>query len=214
MTSIITIDGPAASGKGTLARRLASELEYFYLDTGKLYRLIATRAYHKGLKPEEDENSIIEIARNLAHEFTPDMTDNPELKMDHIGQMASKVAALPLVRIAILDLQRNLADNPPSGFKGSVLDGRDCGTVVCPRANHKFFITADTETRAKRRFAELKANGDKTTYQDVYREMLIRDDRDQNRAEAPLKPADDAITVDTSSMDADKAFQTVLKNLK
>ena len=210
---IIAIDGPAASGKGTLARRLAEHLNYFYLDTGKIYRLVGARAYHANLDIDNDEDKIIEIARNLAHEFDMTMMDNPELKMDHIGQMASKVASLPLVRIAVLDVQRTLAHTPPDGFNGAVLDGRDCGTVICPDATHKFFITADTETRAQRRFEELKSNGDTTSLKDVLREMMVRDDRDTNRDTAPLKPANDAVTIDTSTMSADDAFEKVLKQL-
>ena len=213
MKKIITIDGPAASGKGTLARRLADHLQYFYLDTGKIYRLVGARAYHLDLVPADNEAQVAELARNLARDFDMAMMDNSELKQDHIGQMASKVAALPLVRIAVLDLQRHLANHPPKGFKGAVLDGRDCGTVICPDASHKFFITADTKTRATRRFEELKANGDKIDYEDVYREMLIRDDRDMNRDTAPLKPANGAVTIDTSSMDANAAFEKVLKQL-
>jgi len=192
---------------------LASHLNYFYLDTGKIYRLVGARAYHMNLKPSEDEKEIAKIAQNLAHDFDMNMTDNPELKQDHIGQMASKVAALPLIRIAVLDLQRSLANHPPKSYDGAVLDGRDCGTVICPNADHKFFITADFETRAKRRFEELKSNGDTATYDYVYREMMIRDERDMNRDNAPLKPANKAITIDTSKLDADGAFDKVLKSL-
>ena len=105
MTTIITIDGPAASGKGTLARRLAEHLQYFYLDTGKIYRIIASRAYYKGLNLDDNQDDIVEIARNLANEFDVNMTRNPELLQDHISQIASKIAVLPLVRIAVLDLQ-------------------------------------------------------------------------------------------------------------
>lgn len=213
MTHIITIDGPAASGKGTLARRLANHLDYFYLDTGKIYRLIGARAYHLNLDTNENEQKIAKLAQDLSHDFDISMMDNPELKQDHIGQMASKVAALPLIRIAVLDLQRHLANHPPMNKKGTVLDGRDCGTVICPNADHKFFITADTETRAKRRFEELKSNGDKTTYETVYRDMLIRDERDTNRAAAPLIAAEDAVMIDTSLLNADEAFGVVLEKI-
>ena len=213
MTTIITIDGPAASGKGTLARRLAEHLQYFYLDTGKIYRIIASRAYHKGLNLDDNQDDIVEIARNLANEFDVNMTRNPELLQDHISQIASKIAVLPLVRIAVLDLQRNLANNPPSGFKGSVLDGRDCGTVISPSAKYKFYITADTNTRSQRRFEELQNNNVKTTFEDVYRDMLIRDERDMNRSVSPLRPAEDAVTIDTSKLSQDQAFQAVLKKL-
>lgn len=127
--------------------------------------------------------------------------------------MASRTSQFPQVRQAVLDLQRALANTPPDGFDGAVLDGRDCGTVICPDANHKFFIVADTETRAKRRYEELKSNGDIASYDDVLTEMRVRDDRDTNRTTAPLKPADDAVIIDTSSMSADDAFDAVLKTL-
>ena len=140
--------------------------------------------------------------------------NNPNLKSDLAGQMASRTSQFPQVRAAVLELQRALATTPPNDLKGAVLDGRDCGTVICPDATHKFFIVADTETRAKRRFEELKSNGDDTSYDDVLTEMRVRDDRDTNRATAPLKPADDAITIDTSTMNADDAFDTVLSNLQ
>ncbi len=213
MKNIITIDGPAASGKGTLARRLANHLDYFYLDTGKIYRLVGLEAHHLGIIPEDDSETIAEIAKKLASDFDLSLMDNAELKSDMAGQMASRCSQFQNVRDAVLDLQRSLANNPPADFKGAVLDGRDCGTVICPAANHKFFIVADVEVRAKRRFEELQSNGDKTSYDDVLTEMRVRDDRDTNRATAPLKPADDAVVIDTSSMSADDAFDKVLSSL-
>lgn len=214
MTQIITIDGPAASGKGTLARRLADHLNYFYLDTGKFYRLVGLEAKAKGIVPEDDRDKVVEIAKNLANTFTLDMMDNPQLKSDTAGQMASRVAPHAPLRQAILDLQRTLAHTPPQGLKGAVLDGRDCGTVICPDAKHKFFITASTETRAKRRFAELESMGDDTSYEDVFADMKERDDRDANRTEAPMKPAENAIVIDTSMLTANQAFELVLENLQ
>lgn len=213
MKKIITIDGPAASGKGTLARRLAEHLNYFYLDTGKIYRLVGLETHNLGITPEDNPDAVAKIAAHLARDFDLDAMNNPELKSDLAGQMASRTSQFPQVRTAVLDLQRALAQTPPTGFDGAVLDGRDCGTVICPDANHKFFIVADTETRAKRRFDELKSNGDDTKYDDVLSDMRTRDDRDTNRATAPLKPADDAMTIDTSTMNADDAFETVLKTL-
>lgn len=214
MTQIITIDGPAASGKGTLARRLAKHLNYFYLDTGKLYRLVGLEAHNKGLVPEENREAVVEIAQKLANEFTLDMMDNPALKSDIAGQMASRVAPDQPLRAAILDLQRALAHTPPAGLKkGAVLDGRDCGTVICPDAPHKFFITASTETRAKRRFDELQSMGDQTPYADVFADMKERDDRDANRSESPMVPAENAIVIDTSMLTANQAFELVLDNL-
>jgi len=214
MKKIITIDGPAASGKGTLARRLAEHLNYFYLDTGKIYRLVGLETHDLNIIPEDNPDAVAKIAEGLSDRFDLDMMNNPELKSDLAGQMASRTSQFPNVRQAVLDLQRALATTPPDGFDGAVLDGRDCGTVICPDANHKFFIVADTETRAKRRYDELKSNGDDTSYDDVLTEMRVRDDRDTNRTTAPLKPADDAMVIDTSDMSADDAFDAVLKVLK
>lgn len=213
MTQIITIDGPAASGKGTLARRLASHLNYFYLDTGKIYRLVGLQAHELNIVPEDDIDAVAKMASDLALNFDITLMDNPQLKSDIAGQMASRSSQFPKVREAVLDLQRQLANNPPQNFEGTVLDGRDCGTVICPAASHKFFVTADVETRAKRRFAELQSMGSTTPYDDVLDDMRVRDDRDTNRATSPLIPADDATIIDTSNMDADAAFKAVLKNL-
>jgi cytidylate kinase len=141
------------------------------------------------------------------------MMDNPKLKSDTAGQMASRVAPHPPLRQAILDLQRTLAHTPPEDLKGAVLDGRDCGTVICPAAQHKFFITASTETRSKRRYAELQSMGEKTSYDEVFADMKERDDRDANRAEAPMKPAENAIVIDTSMLTANQAFELVVENL-
>jgi len=214
MTKIITIDGPAASGKGTLARRLADHLDYFYLDTGKIYRLIGLEAAKKNLIPEEDGDAIVTIAQKMADNFTMDLLDNPELKSDLAGQMASRSSQFPSVRNAVLELQRSLATTPPNAKQGAVLDGRDCGTVICPQAIYKFFILADVDVRAKRRFDELQSNGDDTPYDDILNDMKMRDNRDTKRTTAPLKPADDAIIIDTSMMDADQAFDTVLETIK
>lgn len=213
-TKIITIDGPAASGKGTLARRLADHLNYFYLDTGAMYRLVGLAVINADLNPDTDGADIVVMTQNLAKTFKPDDTNNPDLKRDDVGQMASRVAALGDVRTAVLDLQRTLANTPPTGQSGSIMDGRDCGTVVCPDAHHKFFITADVVERAKRRHAELQSRGDDIGFDYVLTDMKMRDDRDMNRAIAPLKPATDAITIDTTSMNADAAFDEIRAHLK
>jgi len=213
ITHIITIDGPAASGKGTLARRLANHLDYFYLDTGKIYRLIGLAAHDQGIVPEDDAPGVAKIATDLADDFSLSFMDNPALKSDLAGQMASRASQFQPVRQAVLNLQRHLAQHPPHDLKGSVLDGRDCGTVICPAATHKFFVTADQDIRARRRFEELKSRGDDVTYDTVLADMKQRDDRDFNRTVVPTKPAEDAVIIDTSDMNADQAFKEILKKL-
>ena len=210
---IITIDGPAASGKGTLARALAEHLGYFYLDTGAIYRLVALSLLDREISPEDDEDTAVMVADTLATSFTTDMMNNSKLRSDSVGQMASRVAALPKVRDALQNLQRTLANNPPNGGAGSVLDGRDCGTVICPDATNKFFITANTEVRARRRYEELMSRGIEADYRQVLAEMDQRDKRDREREASPLKPASDAIVIDTSDLDAAQALHTVLENL-
>lgn len=209
-TYIITVDGPAASGKGTLAKRMADQLGYFYLDTGALYRLVGLAAHEKGIVPEDYEEDVASLASELSDTYEPMMMLNPRLKRDDIGQMASRCAALPKVRQALEELQRTLANTPPNDAVGSVLDGRDCGTVICPDADRKFFVTASTDIRAKRRHDELVKNGLNIDFDAVLQDMEIRDKRDTERAFRPLKPADDAIIIDTSDMTADQALDVVL----
>lgn len=213
MTTVITIDGPSASGKGTLARRLADHLGYFYLDTGAIYRLVGLHVMDQSVIPEEDESAVVEIANTLASDFDSAMINDPRLKRDDVGQMASRCAALPQVREALESLQRTLANTPPNGAAGSVLDGRDCGTVICPLAQRKFFITANTEVRARRRYDELVSRGLEPDYNDVLSDMELRDKRDTERAFRPLKPAVDAIIIDTSDLDSHEVLHTVLENL-
>ena len=213
MTKIITIDGPAASGKGTLARQLAEHLGYFYLDTGKIYRLVGMMAFNHGLVPEDNPDAVAVLARNLADDFDLSLLDNPDLKSDQAGQMASRSSQFPQVRAAVLDLQRRLANHPPYGA-GAVMDGRDCGTVICPNAPHKFFITASTDIRARRRFNELKGHGHDIAYEDVLTDMRLRDERDSTRSTAPMKPADDAVIIDTSSLSVDEALREILSHIK
>jgi cytidylate kinase len=209
MSKIITIDGPAASGKGTVARRLAEQLDFFYLDTGATYRLVGLAANAANITPEDHPNKIAELARNMVNGFDISQLNHPELKSDLAGRMASRCAQFPVVRDAVLELQRGLAERPPTAQKGTVMDGRDCGTVICPTAPYKFYITASVDVRAKRRFDELINRGDNPIYDEVLAEMKIRDDRDMNRATAPLKPADDAITIDTDQVSADDVFNQI-----
>lgn len=199
---IIAIDGPAASGKGTLARRLARHFGLNYLDTGSLYRAVAFRALRAGADPS-DPAAAIAAARQVE---TRDL-DDPRLRDDKVAQAASKVAAIPGVRAALLALQRDFARRG----QGAVLDGRDIGTVVCPDADAKVFLTATVEARAMRRFKELQARGDTAIYDHVLQDMKLRDARDRERQTAPLRPASDAFELDTTALDADAAFAAVLR---
>lgn len=203
---VIAVDGPAASGKGTLARRLATQYDFAYLDTGKLYRAVGLKVVRTGGDPE-DEDAAEAAARSL------DMTelDDPALSGDEAASAASKVAAIDGVRQALLEFQRSFAAMPPEGRKGAVLDGRDIGTVICPEATAKLFVTADVEVRADRRHKELLNRGETSIYPRVLEELKARDARDMNRASAPLKPAADATVLDTSELDVEQAFAEALK---
>lgn len=205
---IIAIDGPAASGKGTLARRLAKHFGYAYLDTGKLYRAVGLAVLRTGGDPE-DEDASSDAARSL------DLTtlEDAEIKADATAAAASKVAAIPAVREALMDLQRTFAANPPGGEEGAVIDGRDIGTVICPDAEAKLFVTADVDVRAKRRHKELLDRGEPSIYAHVLADLKERDQRDSNRTVAPLVPADDAVVIDTSDMSADEVLEKALEIL-
>ncbi len=203
---IIAIDGPAAAGKGTLARRLAAHFGLAYLDTGLLYRATGKRVLDAGADPEDAA-----AAEAAARALTPGDLDAPGLRADDVAQAASKVSAIPGVRAALLEFQRAFAAAPPEGRGGAVLDGRDIGTVVCPDASTKLFVTASAEVRAERRLKELQGRGDGAIYSRVLQDMKERDARDQSRAVSPLEPASDAHQLDTSDMDADQVFALALR---
>lgn len=205
MTTIIAIDGPAAAGKGTLARRLAAELGFDYLDTGLLYRAVGMKVVRLRSDP-----SNAAMAEAVARALQPKDLEAGDLRSDQAAQAASKVAVIPGVRAALLDFQRAFAANPPGG-KGAVLDGRDIGTVVCPEAGVKLFVTASVETRARRRLKELEERGLPAEYEVVLADLKERDERDSNRAVAPLVPAADAVLLDTSTRDAGQAFAAALE---
>ncbi|WP_424363067.1 (d)CMP kinase [Methylocystis parvus] len=197
MSFVIAIDGPAASGKGTLARKLAEHYGLPHLDTGLLYRATACALLDEGL-PLDDLHAAVEAARGLSLvDF-----DEARLRAREMGEAASVVAAMPAVRAALIDMQRAFAARP----EGAVLDGRDIGTVICPDASVKIFVTATPETRAQRRALELASRGEPVDYAAILDDVKKRDARDSGRSAAPLKAADDAVTLDTSELDRDEAF--------
>lgn len=195
---IVAVDGPAASGKGTLGRRLAEALGLRFLDTGSLYRAVGLKVLRGGGDLDDGET-----AEAAARALVPDDLDDPDLRGDAAADAASRISSLPAVRAALLDYQRAFATAPP----GAVLDGRDIGTVICPDAQHKLFVTADVQTRADRRYKELRARGADVIYAQILRDLRTRDERDSRRTVAPLAPADDAFVLDTSALTADEAFE-------
>ena len=206
---IIAIDGSAASGKGTLAKRLATHLGLSHLDTGALYRAVGLQLLNAGQDPKNiKENQCV----RSCFELDIALTASPLIRSEKVAEMASVVAAMPAVRAALLDLQRQFATTPPDP-KGAILDGRDIGTVVLPHADFKFFIDADINTRAERRTKELLQAGQSVMFRDVLSDMQERDSRDRFRSAAPLRPARDAISIDTSSMDADDVLALALSHI-
>ncbi len=206
---IIAVDGPVAAGKGTLARSLAAELNLAYLDTGSIYRAVGAKILDKGEDPG-DPVAALAAAESLG----PADLERRDLRREKVGLAASTVAVNTQVRAALLEFQRNFAQNPPDlpggAAAGAVLDGRDIGTVVCPEAELKFFVTATPEARAERRHKELIERGDESIYARVLQDLQDRDARDSQRVTAPLKPADDAVYLDTSTLEAGKVLETAL----
>ena len=207
---IIAIDGSAASGKGTLAKRVAAEFGYDYLDTGALYRAVALSLLNAGVN---SSNIVEKQVVNAASTLDLSLTQTAEIRTDKVAALASIVAAISPVRTELLALQRAFAATPPLG-KGAVLDGRDIGTIVLPNADLKFFIDADLDIRAERRTKELLQAGQSVMFCDVLTDMTARDDRDRTRSAAPLKAADDAITIDTSEMDAAEVLTLALSYIQ
>ena len=202
---VVAVDGPSAAGKGTLGRGIARHFGLAFLDTGLLYRATAARLLRAGQDPN-DPQAAEESAKAL--QFAE--VDSPALRDDAVAQAASKVAAISPVREALLGLQRQFAANPPPGprgeVRGAVLDGRDIGTVVCPGATAKLFVTASLEARACRRHQELLARTGESIYARVLQDMKERDARDSSRPVAPLTPAPDAMVLDTTALDAEAAL--------
>ena len=198
---IIAVDGPAAAGKGTLARRLAAEFDLAYLDTGALYRAVGLSLIKKGVDAgDSDAAEAASASLDLA------LMDDLALRAEATGSAASKVAAVPAVRANLLEFQRNFAQHPPSGEAGAVLDGRDIGTVVCPDADLKLFVTASPEVRAERRRLEAEGRGEAADFAAILADVKARDARDMGRKDAPLKAAEDALLLDTSNLDIDAVF--------
>ena len=198
---IVAIDGPAASGKGTIAKKLAEYFNLSYLDTGILYRAVALQMLTKGMN-EKDPQSAEKVARQVSI----DSIDHTGIRTRAVSDLASKIATIPGVREELLDRQRRFAQNPDPGKDGAILDGRDIGTVVCPHADFKIFIIADLEIRAKRRWKELLQSDPTVIYCEVLEEMRSRDERDTNRKDAPLAVTSGALVIDTSNKSIDVSF--------
>lgn len=199
---VIAVDGPAASGKGTLSRRLAGHFNLAYLDTGLIYRAVGRAALDAGIDPSD-----VAAATAIAEAMQPSALERDDLRTEETGGAASEVAAVPGVRAALLAFQRRFASAPPDGKAGAVLDGRDIGTVICPDADLKLFLMASPEVRASRRAEELRSRGEQAIYAAVLASLKARDERDSGRQEAPLLPADDAIRLDTDALDAEAVFE-------
>jgi CMP/dCMP kinase len=198
---IIAIDGPAASGKGTLGKRLAKHYGYRHLDTGVIYRAVAKALLDAGADPGNEM-----LAVSAALELDPEKFGNPALKTQTVGDAASVVSAIPQVRQVLLNFQRRFAEDPP----GAVLDGRDIGTVICPHADVKIFVVADPRVRARRRTLEARARGEDADEAAVLADILRRDERDQNRATAPLRQAEDAHVLDNSNLDIEAGVRAAI----
>ncbi len=216
MTSrpVIAIDGNAASGKGALARSLAKKLGFAHMDTGELYRLVALRMLENGY-PANDEKSAVKFASMIGRTFDHRQVASAALKTDNVSQMTSRISGIAMVRAEVLEVQREFTKNPPNlpggaVAKGTVLDGRDIGTVVCPDAVVKFFVTAEPETRAFRRFRELQLCGFIGTYEAVLAEMSERDAQDASRAAGAMRAAPDAVILDTTALSASDVLEKAL----
>lgn len=210
---IITVDGPAAAGKGTISAFLAQKYKLAYFDTGMVYRAVGLQM----ILSNTDTSNEIEaekFAKELTFPKMIELSKHKDFRSDIGGQAASIVSAHPKVRAALLKMQQNFALNPVfadgTPACGAIYDGRDTGTVVCPNADLKFFVTASTEVRAQRRYKEFVEKGLQTTYDKVLQDMIARDERDSSRATAPLKPATDAIIIDTSELNIEQVLQKII----
>jgi len=205
---IIAIDGPAAAGKGTLAKRLAAHFDLAFLDTGRLYRAVGHAVLQAGDDPNDPEAAVAAVRA-----LDPANGDTGDLYTERVAKAASVVAAMPNVRKELLVFQRTFAHEPPDGKSGAVLDGRDIASVVCPDATYKFFVTASAAERATRRFKELQENGVEGTYAAVLADIEQRDQRDRTRKVSPLKSVD-ARVIDTSGKTPDAVFEEALAHIE
>ena len=196
---IIAIDGPAAAGKGTLSRKIAETYRFHHLDTGLTYRATAKALLDAGLPLDKEA-----VAEDMARRVELAGLNRDVLSAHEIGEAASQIAIMPAVRRALVEAQRRFSQKKP----GTVLDGRDIGTVVCPEAPFKLFVTANAEVRARRRFDEIRAKGQAADFDQIFDDVKRRDERDMGRADSPLKPAQDAHLLDTSEMSIEAAFQS------
>jgi cytidylate kinase len=205
MSVVIAIDGTAACGKGTLAKRLARHYGFAHLDSGALYRLVALGVIEAGGDPADEATAVHATA---ALDLT--RAGDPKIRSDVVGQAASKVAAIPAVRQALLQFQRDFASTPPGNSKGAVIDGRDIGTVIAPGAAAKLFVDAAPDVRARRRQLELEGMGIARTEADLVKELTARDAADKSRPISPLKQAVDAVLLDTTDLGIDATFAAAL----
>ena len=197
---IIAVDGPTASGKGTIAKALAAHFGLPHLDTGLLYRAVGVHCARLGGDPDSPQDALKGCA------FPDALLDDPELRSEAAGGLASRASQHPAVRAALLQRQRDFARQPG----GAVLDGRDIGTVIAPEADAKLFVTASVEARAERRFREMQARGEAVTLEAIAADLARRDARDRDRAVAPLRPADDAVVLDTTDLGPDEAIAAAI----
>ena len=212
-TVVIAVDGPAASGKGTLAKKVAAKLGYAYLDTGALYRVVALATLKAGGDPEKIEDVRLQLD-TIRKNTNPALLTDPALRSPAVAEAAAKVAVMPEVRAVVREYQASFMKNPPNGAPGVVLDGRDIGTVVCPDADIKFFVTATPEERARRRFEELKDRTPGLTLETVLHDVTDRDRHDSTRKVSPLLAAADAHVLDTTGLTPAKVLEEALKIIR
>ena len=219
MSIAIALDGPAGAGKSTIARRAASELNYIYVDTGALYRAIALAALKKGIEPDdaaEAEKLLPEITVDLAFNESGEQivllngeNVSADIRTPEVSMAASKISAIPAVRAFLLDLQRGMAKT-----HNVIMDGRDIGTVVLPDAQVKIFLTASPEARAGRRYKELVEKGMDVNFEEILQDVITRDYNDSHRETAPLKPAPDSVTIDTTELDFEQSVEKIISVIK